>query len=108
MKKVVSIGEFQRYLDEHKPSVICFSTTNQPWRRVTDPCSICCDFTRLSANEDTNMVWLGDHGQTISFSMVRSVLIDTDTLQSAALISVLCGGPLFGLPESTYVLLAWN
>lgn len=91
MKKTVTIRELKEYCTVHKPSCIRFSTENQSWYKVSDPCKVCMSFPIMLIYENPNLICLKSGSNTLSFDQVKFVEIDTGLTVLGTVFTLFCG-----------------
>ena len=102
MKKRVTIGELKQYCAANKPANIQFSTENQAWYRVSDPCKVNLSFPIMLIYENPNLICLKSGTNTLSFDRVRFVEIDTDTTVLGTILTLFCGSMATQENPTTY------
>lgn len=106
MKKKVTVKQLKEYCSVHKPTTVLFSTENQPWYKVSDPCKVNMSFSIMLIYENPNLICLKSGTNTICFDRIKSVEIDTDFTVLGTVFTIFCGD--FGSEENdiTYRLIA--
>ena len=93
MKKKVTVRELIDYYSRNKPKEISFSTENQPWYRVADPCKIKCTFPIMMIFENPNIVCLKSGGNSVCFDRVKFAEVDTDATVLGTVLRLFCESP---------------
>ncbi len=106
MKKILTVHEFKKYCETHKPSSIYFLTENQDWYNTFQPCKLDLSFTGIRVSENPNMVYLHTGGDSMLIKRIRRAEIDTDRTLLGTLYTVFCGGGDERNRDITYRLIA--
>ena len=106
MKKMVTVKQLKEYCYTHKLTTIKFSTENQSWYRVSDPCKVNMCFSAISIYENPNLICLKSGTNTVCFDRVKSVEIDTDFTVLGTMFTLLCGDYGLERKDITYRLIA--
>lgn len=104
MKKRVSVRELKEYCKEHKPHCLHYSSENQSWYRVSDPCKLEMSFPIMLIYENPNLICLRSGSNTLSFDCVKSVEIDTESTVLGTIFTVFCGDFKMDGGEVSYTL----
>lgn len=91
MKKMVTVAELKKYCMANKPASIQFSTENQDWYKVSDPCKVNMSFPIMLIYENPNLVCLKSGANTMCFDRIKSVEIDTDLTVLGTVFTLFCG-----------------
>jgi len=91
MKKTMSVRELKEYCDRNKPKEVLFSSDNQPWYKVADPCKIKFSFSIMLIFENPNLICLKSDTNTLSFDRVKFVEINTELTVLGTVLTVFCG-----------------
>jgi hypothetical protein len=102
MKKRVTMEELKKYCAANKPANIQFSTENQVWHRVSDPCKVNLSFPIMLIYENPNLICLQSGANTLSFDRVRFVEIDTETTVLGTIFTLFCGSSAVPEDSITY------
>ena len=92
MKKIISIGELQRYCETHKPQQIIYLTENQNWHSVANPCRLNLVFSEIHICIHPNLICLKCGDNAIRFDRVRFAEINTDKPVIGTILTLFCGG----------------
>lgn len=106
MKKRITVGELKAYCSAKKPVSVSFSTENQSWYRVSDPCKVNMSFSIMLIYENPNLVCLKSGLNTMYFDRVKFAEIDTDTTVLGTVITLFCGDFSSNNYDITYRLVA--
>lgn len=106
MKKRITVGELKAYCAANKPSNVRFSTENQSWYRISDPCKVNMSFSIMLIYENPNLICLKSGTNTMCFDRVKYAEIDTETTVLGTLITLFCGDFASSDHEITYCLIA--
>jgi hypothetical protein len=106
MKATVSIRELREYYQKNHIDQISFCTTAQGWHRVSDSCRINISFPNMLVYEQPAMICLKSGKDTLCIDHIRSVEIDTESMESAIILNVCCGSEVAGGGEIQYTLFA--
>jgi len=91
MKKTMSVRELKDYCDRNKPRKVLFSSENQPWYKVSDPCKMQFSFSIMLIYENPNLVCLKSDTNTLSFDRVRFVEMNTELTVLGTALTLFCG-----------------
>ena len=91
IKKKITVGELKSYYASKKLSTVRFSTENQKWYRVSDPCKVNLSFSAMLITENPNLICLKSGVNTICFDRVKFVEIDTESSVLGTIITLFCG-----------------
>lgn len=106
MKKRVTVGELKSYYASKKLSTVQFSTENQKWYRVSDPCKVNLSFSIMLITENPNLICLKSGANTIYFDRVKFAEIDTESTVLGTIITLFCGDFGSNDYDITYCLVA--
>lgn len=94
MKKKVTVRELMDYYSRNKPNEISFSSENQPWYRVSDPCKVQCTFQVMVIYENPNLVCLKSGNNTICFDRIKFAEVDTEASILGTVLRLFCESPV--------------
>lgn len=89
MKSLCSVRELREYCDVHNFTKAVFFSSNQPWFRTSEPCSVQATFQNIIVLENPALVCLKSGENTIVFDRVKAAEIEDTVL--GTLITLLCG-----------------
>lgn len=107
MKEEMSTGEFKRYLDRHKPKKIVYSTENQDWYRVADPCKVEMVFTIMLISEAPNIITMRNGlNDTMYLDRVKYIEVDEKSSVLGTVLRIYCGDRDTDRHDKSYTLIA--
>ena len=103
----MTVGEFRGYLDTHRPKRIFFSTENQDWFDVLDPCKMEMVFSIMLISEAPNIITMRNNLNGImSFDRVKGVKIDEKASVLGTVVRIRCGSHKTERGDKVYTLIA--
>lgn len=108
MIKTMSVSEFKDYCNNKKLRYILYTTENQSWYSVADPCNVELSFTTMLIVENPNVICLKFGGNTLCINRVKTINVDTESSVLGTIFTVFCGDMKTIEFDNTYTLVATN
>ncbi|MCM1222381.1 MAG: hypothetical protein NC548_48730 [Lachnospiraceae bacterium] len=105
MRKRMTTGDLKKYCATIKPARIHFSTENQLWFKVSDPCKVDLSFPVMLIYENPNLILLKSDTSLVSLDRVKFIEVDTETTVLGTIFTVVCGSQSTSENDITYRLI---
>ena len=103
----MSTGELRRYLELHKPKRIIFSTENQDWYDIIDPCKTELVFTIMLISDSPNIITMRNGSQGVMcLDRVKYIEVDEKISVLGTVLRVWCGDRDSCKNDRSYTLIA--